>query len=489
MKIHSLNPWRQTTAPVTIFLMVLFLCLASSGQLYARTAQEDENIELLARTSQAVAEIVKEAMPAVVFVQVEKTVEQGPSPFGQDPFGMFNDPFFQRFFGPHLRQRPRKFKQRGQGSGFIISKDGYILTNNHVVGEADSISVKLADGRKFKAKVIGKDPQSDVAVIKINAKGLPVLPLGNSDSIQVGEWVIAIGNPFGLTQTVTVGVVSAKGRSRLGITDYEDYIQTDAAINPGNSGGPLINIHGEAIGINSAIFSRSGGYMGIGFAIPINMAKAVKDQLIKNGKVVRGWLGVVIQEIDEDLAKSFGLKKTEGVLISEVADNSPAKKAGLKSGDIILEMDGHKVYDIGELRNKIALTPPGTKVTFDILREDKHKKITVTIEEKPGGVTVAMSKHEILKQLGLVVQELTSDLAQQFGYREGQGVLVAEVEPGSLAAGAGIQAGQLIEEVNRIKVRTVDEFLKALSKSRKTKTVLFKVRDGDISRYVALRLP
>ncbi|RUM91938.1 MAG: serine protease [Thermodesulfatator sp.] len=489
MKINSSTEAKQSLFSLLLSMLFVFPILLP-GQVSARTAQEDANIELLSKTSQAIAEIVKEAMPAVVFVQVEKTVEQGPSPFGgQDPFGMFNDPFFQRFFGPHLRQRPRKFKQRGQGSGFIISRDGYILTNNHVVGDADTIRVKLADGRKFKAKVIGKDPQSDVAVIKINATGLPTLPLGNSDSIQVGEWVIAIGNPFGLTQTVTVGVISAKGRSRLGITDYEDYIQTDAAINPGNSGGPLINIHGEAIGINSAIFSRSGGYMGIGFAIPINMAKAVKNQLIKNGKVVRGWLGVVIQEIDEDLAKSFGLKKAEGVLISEVAENSPAKKAGLKSGDIILKMDGHNVVDIGELRNKIALTPPGSKVTFDILREGKHKTVTVTIEEKPGGVSVAMSKHEILKELGLVVQELTPDLAQQFGYHEGQGVLVAEVEPGSLAASVGIQPGQLIEEVNRKKVSTVKEFLKALEKSNKTKRVLFKVRDGDMSRYVALRLP
>ena len=465
-------------------LIFFFICCMPFSGL----CDEDENIELLSKTSQAIAEIVKKAMPAVVFVQVEKTIEQNVSPFGPDPFGMFNDPFFQRFFGPHFRQRPRKFKQRGQGSGFIISQDGYILTNNHVIGDADTISVKLADGRKFKAKVIGKDPQSDVAVIKINAKDLPVLPLGDSDKIQVGEFVIAIVNPFGLTQTVTVGVVSAKGRSRLGITEYEDYIQTDAAINPGNSGGPLINIHGEAIGINSAIFSRSGGYMGIGFAIPINMAKAVKDQLIKNGKVIRGWLGVVIQELDEDLAKSFGLDKKEGVLIAEVAENSPAKKAGLKSGDIILKMNGQKVYDIGELRNKIALTPPGTKVTFDILREGKHKKVTVTIEEKPGSVTVSLNQHGILKKLGLVLQDLTPDLAEQFGYKEGQGVLIAEVEPGSTAASVGIQPGQLIVEINRIRVHSVKEALKALSKSKKTKIVLLKIKDGDISKFVALRI-
>ncbi len=468
--------------------MALFLGAMPCQSVHA-WAMDDDAIEILDKTSKAFAEIVKKAKPAVVFVQVEKVVEQGGgSPFGGgDPFGFFNDPFFQHFFGPQFRQRqPRKFKQRGQGSGFIISKDGYILTNNHVVGDADEISVKLSDGRKFKAKVVGKDPQSDVAVIKIDADNLPVLPLGNSDDLEVGEWVIAIGNPFGLTQTVTVGVVSAKGRSRLGINDYEDFIQTDAAINPGNSGGPLLNIHGEVVGMNTAIFSRSGGYMGIGFAIPINMARAVKDQLVKYGKVIRGWLGVVIQEIDEDLAKSFGLSKAEGVLVAEVAEDSPAAKGGMKAGDVILKLNGQKVTDVGELRNKIALTPPGTKVTFEILRDGKRKKLKIVIEEKPGTTAVSINRHNILKKIGLAVQELTPDLAQQFGYKEGQGVLIAEVEPGSAAASVGMRPGQLIIEVNRIRVHNMEEFLEALNRSRSR--VLFRIKDGDFSRYVAIRL-
>jgi len=304
----------------------------------------------------------------------------------------------------------------------------------------------------------------------------------------VGEWVIAIGNPFGLSQTVTVGVVSAKGRSRIGINDYEDFIQTDAAINPGNSGGPLVNIHGEAVGMNTAIFSRSGGYMGIGFAIPINMAKAIKDQLLKKGKVTRGWLGVVIQDIDEELAKSFGLEKTEGVLIAEVSEGSPAEKAGLKQGDIILRLNGKKVDDLGELRNKIALTAPGTKVKLEVLRENKRRTIQVTIGEQPAGRTIGMAQHEILGKIGLVVQDLTEELAKQFGYRESQGVLVAEVEPGSPAARVGIRPGHLIEEVNRKRVHNMDEFVRALAQSKKTKSVLFRVRDGEFSRYVAIRI-
>lgn len=474
-------------------LAAILLVLSCAANSFASDI-DDQNIALLDRTAKAFAAVVKKAVPAVVFVRVEKTVESRgtASPFQfQDPFDFFNDPFFERFFGPHFQPRrrmPRKFRQRGQGSGFIISKDGYILINNHVVGDADLIKVKLSDGREFKAKVIGTDPQSDVAVIKIDATNLPVLRLGDSDKLEVGEWVIAIGNPFGLSQTVTVGVVSAKGRSRIGINDYEDFIQTDAAINPGNSGGPLVNIHGEAVGMNTAIFSRSGGYMGIGFAIPINMAKAIKDQLLKKGKVTRGWLGVVIQDIDEELAKSFGLEKTEGVLIAEVSEGSPAEKAGLKQGDIILRLNGKKVDDLGELRNKIALTAPGTKVKLEVLRENKRRTIQVTIGEQPAGKAIGMAQHEILGKIGLVVQDLTEELAKQFGYRESQGVLVAEVEPGSPAARVGIRPGHLIEEVNRKRVHNMDEFVRALAQSKKTKSVLFRVRDGEFSRYVAIRI-
>ncbi len=473
-----------------VFLLVFLMLALSANQLEAKPL--DPDIALLDRTAKAFAKVVQKARPAVVFIRVEKTVEkstaQGPFNY-MDPFDFFNDPFFQRFFGPrfHRPQPKRKFKERGQGSGFIVDKKGYILTNNHVVGGADLIEVRLFDGREFKAKIIGTDPQSDVAVIKIDADDdLPVLPLGDSDKLQVGEWVIAVGNPFGLSESVTVGVVSAKGRNRIGINDYEDFIQTDAAINPGNSGGPLINIRGEAIGMNTAIFSRSGGYMGIGFAIPINMAKAVMRQLIEKGKVVRGWLGVVIQEIDEDLAKSFGLEKPEGVLVTEVADDSPAKRGGLKQGDIILQLNGQKVKDVGDLRNRIALTPPGTKVKLLVLRDGKKKLLVVKIGEKPGETTVAGVRHGILKKLGLSIQDLTPELAEQFGYKEGQGVLVSEVEPGSPAERAGIRAGFLIEEVNRVRVHNVKECMEALRKSKRR--VLLRLTDGEFTRYVVIRI-
>ena len=452
---------------------------------------EEENIALLDRSAKAFSSVVKKAGPAVVHVRVEKSVKNR---LQQNPMDLFNDPFFERFFGPQFRhprgeeQPPREFKQRGAGSGFIISKEGHILTNNHVVGEADTITVRLADEREFKAEVIGVDPQSDVALIKIDGKNLPVLPLGDSDKLEVGEWVIAIGSPFELNQTVTVGVVSAKGRNRMGISDYENFIQTDAAINPGNSGGPLLNIHGEVVGMNTAIFSRSGGYMGIGFAIPINMAQNIQEQLLKHGKVTRGWLGVVIQDVTDELAKSFGLENTRGVLVSEVSDESPAGKAGLRQGDVIIKLNGTETKDVTALRNKVAMILPGTEVSIEFVRDGKTKKLTVTIGEQPENFGKAgFTGDGSLQKMGLTLQDLTPELARQFNYDEDQGVLIADVEPESPADMAGLKAGQLIEEVNKNRVRNLAELKKVLDESRNDDQVLLRVRAGEYSQYVVLQ--
>jgi serine protease Do len=477
----------------TVLVLITTLLLASQGH-----AEENDNIALLDRSAKAFASVVKKAGPAVVHVRVEKEVTGRGTYHGQNPFEFFNDPFFERFFGPNFQhplpdqqqRRQPKRKQQGAGSGFIISEDGYILTNNHVVGEADTIKVSMDDEREFTAKVIGTDPQSDVALIKIDAKDLPTIPLGNSDTLEVGEWVIAIGSPFELNQTVTVGVVSAKGRNRIGINDYENFIQTDAAINPGNSGGPLLNIHGEVIGINTAIFSRSGGYMGIGFAIPINMAKQIQDQLQKKGKVTRGWLGVGIQDVDEDLAKSFQLDDAKGVLITEVTKDSPAKEAGVEQGDVLLTMDGRKLEGSGDLRNRIALTRPGSTVHFTIMRDGKQKDLEVTIGEQPEDFGRRASSGEgdaSLSDMGLTLQNLTAELAQQFGYEAGQGILVSSVEPDSPAAEAGIKPGHLIEEVNRYRVRNLEELRQALKKSDSVKRILLRVRTGEYSQYIVLR--
>ncbi len=483
---------RNTFFPGMFIVAALVFCfLTSGGAIIPAHATEDENIALLDRSAKAFASVVKKAGPAVVHVRVEKSVTRRS---GQDPFGFFNDPFFERFFGPqfkHPRQeeQPREFKQQGAGSGFVISSDGYILTNNHVVGEADTINVRLADEREFKAEVVGTDPQSDVALIKIEGKNLPFLPLGDSEKLEVGEWVIAIGSPFELSQTVTVGVVSAKGRSRIGINDYENFIQTDAAINPGNSGGPLLNIYGEVIGMNTAIFSRSGGYMGIGFAIPINMAKAIKEQLREHGKVTRGWLGVVIQDVDDDLAKSFDLESAQGVLISEVSEDSPAEKAGIKQGDVIIQLNGKQINDVAALRNKIALTSPGTEITAKIIRDGKKKEIKIAIGEQPSDFgRKGPAGDTTLQEMGLTLQDLTEELSGQFGYSEDQGVLIADVDPDSPAARAGLKAGQLIEEVNKKRVQNLKQLKKVLEAATNKQQVLLRVKAGDYSQYIVLRV-
>ena len=476
----------KVVTPITIVPLVLLLCCT-----LLVTAAPSRALATL--PANGFVDIVKKANPAVVHIRVEQSVPTRR--YHDQQFDeMFNNPFFERFFGPYYRQNPdnrqRQYKQQGQGSGFIISKEGHILTNNHVVENADKITVILSDEREFKATLVGTDPLSDVALIRIEDSGnLPTLPLGDSDALEVGELVIAIGNPFGLSQTVTAGVVSAKGRTSVGINEYENFIQTDAAINPGNSGGPLLNIKGEVVGINSALYSRTGGYMGIGFAIPINMAKSIEGQLMDSGKVTRGWLGVVIQDIDKDLAKSFGLKEANGILVSEVQKDSPAARAKIKQGDVILRLSGEKLINTAELRNKVAMLAPGSIATLDIVREGKEMAIDVKIGERPDGSdapAVVDGGNSSVDQFGLSFQELTPELAERFGYRDKAGLIVSGVEPGSPAAEAGMRPGQLVEEVNKQTVTSMEELRLALKDAADDKRLLLRVRTGNYSQYVVL---
>jgi len=466
-----------------MFVMLLVILVSSAGFSVA----QEKGLESLKQSGQAFRSVAKKVSPAVVFIKVEKEVGNQESTEFSTPF---NEDFFRRFFGdprqfqnPH--QTPQKRKQVGQGSGFLISPDGYILTNNHVAGDADSVSVQLLDGREYDAKIVGADPGSDLAVIKIDESDLPYLKLGSSEKLEVGDWVLAVGNPFGLSHTLTAGIVSAKGRSGIGLNDYEDFIQTDAAINPGNSGGPLVNLDGEVVGINSAIFSRSGGYMGIGFAIPIDMAKEIKDQLIEHGEVKRGRIGVYIQDMTKDLADSFNLAEATGILITNVQEGSPAADAELKQGDIILEIDGDKVDKVANFRNRIALTAPGTKVALTILRDGEREKITVKIGMMDSADAQSKAATGKLSKLGMGLQQLTPELADRLGYADEKGVLIASVESGSLADRAGIKRGSLILEIDRQPVTDVKHVQKLLETEKKTH--LFLLREGDATRYVAIK--
>lgn len=451
------------------------------------THAQDKALENLKETGKAFASVAKNASPAVVFIRVEKTVSQGQFFRYRSPF---EDDFLKRFFGepgPGFPQFPQQQKRQvqSQGSGFIITQDGYILTNNHVVGDADRVTVKLLDGREFTAKTVGTDPPTDVAVIKIDAESLPVLSLGDSDRIEVGEWVLALGNPFGLSHTLTAGIVSAKGRSSVGITDYEDFIQTDAAINPGNSGGPLIDLLGKVVGINTAIYSRNGGgYMGIGFAIPVNMAKNIYTQLIEHGNVTRGYLGVTIQDLTAELAKSFGLNDTKGVLVSQVMPDTPAEKAGMKQADVIVSLDGKPVDTSASLRNEVAMTVPGTAIKVGVIRDGKKMTLNVKVEKMSEDMLTS-SRSEDLSNLGMSVATLNNDLAKQYGFENESGVVVTGVDQGSLAARTGIRPGMLIKEIDRKPVKNVKEFEDALKKGGKKPVLLF-IKDNRGSHFVAI---
>jgi serine protease Do len=429
-------------------------------------------------------ELAKRNKPTVVNVSTAKVVKQ-QSPFQRSPGDSMGREPFEDFFGRFFENRPqRPHTSRSLGTGFIISHDGYILTNYHVIAGADEIKVKLSDAREFKGQVKGWDDKLDLALVKIEVKDhLPVAVLGNSDATQVGEWVMAIGNPFGLGNTVTAGIVSAKERV-IGSGPYDDFIQTDASINPGNSGGPLINARGEVIGINTAIVA---GGQGIGFAIPVNLAKDVIKQLKEKGKVTRGWLGVVIQPITPDLAKSFGLKSESGALVSEVVKDSPAQKAGLKNGDIITEFDGKKIHEMNELPKLVAVTPVGKKVKVAILRNGKMEVKNVIVEKMKEGaageqVTLAQDK------IGVTVADLNPDLAAKLGIKATSGVVVMEVKPGGLAEEAGVAAGDIIIEVDGVALSGAADFEKAVTAHKKGEILRLLLQRGNMALYVALTI-
>lgn len=448
--------------------------------------------ELMQEISQAFEGAADKVSGFVVPIFAEQVVQQGQgSP--DDPLrDYFGDDFLKRFFG--FSPQPQKRTVHSLGSGVIVSPDGHILTNNHVVAGADKLTVILADKKKYDATVIGTDPLTDVAVIKIGAQDLPSAVLGDSDAVKVGQWVIAVGNPFQLLRTVTHGIISAKGRSSVGLAAYEDFIQTDAPINPGNSGGALADLDGNVIGINSAISSPTGGNVGLGFAIPINMARSIMAELLSKGRVIRGYLGLTGQDIDDSLVKPLGLKDTKGALISDITPDSPAEKAGIKPGDVIVEFDGKDVASSQDIHNLAAKTPPGTKVRIGVLRNGERVDLDAVMGERPpdkGEARTAQPqqpKGPTAEKLGLSVQTLTPDIARQLGYGDDKGVVISGVVPGGPGDDAALQRGDLIKEVNRVRVGTVQEFEAAVGKAKSGDTLALLVRRGNENLYVPLKI-
>ncbi len=442
--------------------------------------------------STAFKQVAKALRPSVVSIRSVQIVRarSGRSARPELPDELrrfFGDDFFDQL--PQPDSQPRGFERQGTGSGVIVSHDGYILTNNHVVRDADEVTVKLSDGRELKAEVIGTDAATDIAVIKVHEDSLVPAKLGDSGKMEVGDWVVAIGSPFGLDQTVTVGIVSAKGRANVGITDYEDFLQTDAAINPGNSGGPLVNLRGQVIGINTAIASRTGGNMGVGFAIPSNMARRIMETLIENGHVQRGWLGAVIQNLDPDLAASFGYQGTDGVLIGDVVHGGPAEQAGLKSGDIVTRYDGKVVRDVNELRNAVAATKADTDATLTIFRDGKLQPVVVHIALRGDTPPLAgAARPAEVESLGMTVQTLTPTLQRQLGYDEAiQGALVTAVEPGSSAAAAGVQPRDIVVSINGKEVADATTFRRMLKESDLDQGIRLQLLRDGVRRFALLK--
>jgi serine protease Do len=474
--------WKRTT-----IIGWTFLCLIAG---FAFATLIDPVSAPIAQTSSALpsapgsfAALAKSASPSVVNISTVKVVKGGGQPMM--PFGP-NDPFkdfFERFFQDRM---PRDFKQRSLGTGFIIDREGYILTNNHVVEKADQIQVKLADEREFEAKIVGRDPKTDLALIRIEgARDIVPLPIGDSEALQVGDWVVAIGNPFGLGHTVTAGIVSAKYR-QIGQGAYDNFIQTDASINPGNSGGPLLNTAGEVIGINSAIYSQSGGSVGIGFAIPVNMAKDLLPQL-KKGKVVRGWLGVMIQQITPELREKMGLKDEKGALVGDVTPGSPADKGGVQRGDVIVAVEGREIKEMKDLPYLIASIPVGKKVTIDVIRKGAMKSVAVEIgelQEEKGPRVAARAR----PNLGMALEELTPELAKRLGLSETSGLVVVGVEKNTPAAEAGMLQGDIVLEIDQLQVRDLEAFNRKIESYKDGDTILLLVKRQGVTLYLTMKM-
>jgi len=451
-----------------------------ASRLDLRLARNAEPVPL-GNFTNGFASVLKPALPAVVNIHTSKVVKQR----GQLPF--FNDPMFRQFFGDQFGNEPRAEREHSLGSGVIVTPDGTILTNNHVIDGATDIKVDLSDKREFQAKIIGTDAKTDIAVLKISAADLPALPIGDSSKLQVGDVVFAIGEPFGLTSTATMGIVSATGRGDLGIESYEDFIQTDAAINPGNSGGAMIDLHGNLIGINTAILAENGGgNQGIGFAIPINMARSVMDQIVSHGKVVRGYLGLYPQDVTPALAKQFGLSQPSGALVGEVESDTPAARAGLKRGDVIVAMNGQAVTSANDLRLRVSETAPGTTIKLQISRDGKTQDVSVALGELPEKAEKAGAEENGGSGLeGVEVQPLTPDIAEQLQLSPGtRGVVVTSVDPASPAANS-LQRGDVIQEVNHKPVASIEQFRQAVSAAGKG-SVLLLVNSQGVTKYVVI---
>lgn len=513
---------KAKSSPIALFiLMNVTLLSAFSGQILdaaygqeaasgssavapapgAETKQLAEGGKAAARElSVAFEEAARSITPSVVnisSIKKPKSGLRGPKQLN-DPFfeqfkDFFGEDFMDRFqqFGPDGRGGPNGRGdmpgQQGLGTGVIVDARGYILTNNHVVEGADELRVRLNEDQTVKAELIGTDPRSDIAVIKIKGNGLKAARLGSSEELKIGEWVVAAGNPFGLDNSITAGIVSAKGRSFQGGGQYEDFIQTDAAINPGNSGGPLVNLDGEVVGINTAIFSRSGGYMGIGFAIPIDMAKLIMESLITKGKVVRGWLGVGIQNLTEDLSASFNYSAKGGALIGHVEEAGPAAKAGLKQGDIITKIKGEDIKNVTQLRNMIASFSPGSSVEVTYYREGKTQTATVKIGELPTQKVKEEVEIESKTDIGVAIDELTPEMARRLGLNNSKGVIVKSVKPGSIGARAGVQPKDVIVSLNGKKIASVEEFYKELDAGDLRKGIRAIVKTEGMERFVFFR--